>query len=358
VRQTSLKGFAPTGVSVVPLGSTPGDRMWLVAETMADGAVLGVSAPATVEQERNRPLPPPPPAGLTLAPTSASPRVGVQHCLTATVVDATGKRVPNVIVRFAVSGANTATGSPVTNASGQAQFCYVGTSPGNDTVTAFADANGNGTREASEPQATASVTYQPAAPGGPTSLTLSPASAARSAGSQHCVVASARNAEGAPTPNVIVRFTVAGANAATGGATTNVLGQAQFCYVGSNEGTDQITAFADSNANGARDAGEPQAGPVTATFQAQQLSVVPSVLGQTLAPATTRITSAGLVRGTLMRLPIPPKPDDEPGVIWILGPEQVVDQTPPAGTRVGAGAHVDLTLQRDWRPKSTGGPIP
>ena len=361
VRQTSLRGFAPTGVSLVALGTPPADRMWLVAETMAEGAALGVSAPATVEQERNRPLPPAPPAGLTLAPATALPRVGVQHCLTATVVDASGRRVPSVLVRFAVAGANTRTGSVVTNASGEAQFCYVGTSPGNDTVTAFADTNNNGTREASEPQATAAVTYQPAAPGGPTSLTLGPASAAKTTGSQHCVVASARNAEGAPTANVVVRFTVTGANATTGAATTNVLGQAQFCYTGAADGTDRITAFADTNANGTRDATEPQAGPVTATFERPQLVTVPSVLGQTLAVATTRITSAGLVRGGLSRLPTPPRPEQEPGgpvVIWILGPEQVVEQTPPAGARAGAGSNVSLVLQRDWRPKGSIGRLP
>ncbi len=361
VRQTSLRGFAPTGVTVVPLGSPPPDRMWLVAETMAEDAALGVSAPVSVEQERNRPLPPPPPAALALAPTSASRAVGVQHCVVATVTDAAGNPRASVVVRFAVTGANAGSGRGVTNAAGQAQFCYTGTKTGADTVTAFADTNGNGIRDAGEPQATCAVTYTPAAPGPPTAIALAPPSAARTTGEQHCVIATARNADGAPTPGISIRFTVSGANGGAGAATTNVLGQAQFCYTGSQAGTDSIVAFADLNGNGTRDAGEPQAPAVAATWAQPQLATVPSCFGQTLATATARIEAAGLARGAIERLSPPPQPDREPGIVWVLGPERVVEQAPAPGTHVPAGSGVDLTLQRDWIPKAThggGGEIP
>jgi uncharacterized protein (DUF2141 family) len=357
VRQTSLRGFAPTGVTVVVLGAPPPDRTWLVAETMAEGAVLGVSAPLTVEQERNRPLPPPPPAAIVLAPTSASRAVGVQHCVVATVTDAAGNPRPSVTVLFAVSGANPVAGTAVTNEVGQAQFCYTGTNTGADTVTAFADANGNGVRDAGEPQTTASVTYTPAAPGPPTSVTLAPASGAATTGVQFCVTATARNADGAPTPDVSIRFSVTGANSASGAVTTNVLGQAQFCFVGARAGTDSIAAFADVNGNGRRDPDEPQAPPVSATWTEPQLATVPSCLGQSLTTATARVAAAQLLRGGLTRLDPPPQPEREPGIIWVLGPERVVDQTPAPGTHVLLGSAVDLTLQRDWIPKGHGPPV-
>ncbi|MDQ1713136.1 MAG: hypothetical protein QOE45_2586 [Frankiaceae bacterium] len=53
VRQSSLRGFY-TGVRVTPLAPSPGKerRMWLVAETMADGAQVAADAP-DCEQERN-----------------------------------------------------------------------------------------------------------------------------------------------------------------------------------------------------------------------------------------------------------------------------------------------------------------
>jgi hypothetical protein len=52
VRQSSLAGF-DVGVRVVALPAVPRSRMWLVAETFADGASTVVDAPAVVAQQRN-----------------------------------------------------------------------------------------------------------------------------------------------------------------------------------------------------------------------------------------------------------------------------------------------------------------
>jgi hypothetical protein len=43
------------GVRVVPLGTSPVQRVWLLAETMAVGSTRAVDAPATVDRERNVP---------------------------------------------------------------------------------------------------------------------------------------------------------------------------------------------------------------------------------------------------------------------------------------------------------------
>ena len=42
---------------------------------------------------------------------------------------------------------------------GQAQFCYTSALPGSDVITAFADTNGDGTRNAGEPGGTAAKTW-------------------------------------------------------------------------------------------------------------------------------------------------------------------------------------------------------
>jgi hypothetical protein len=54
VRGSSLSEFR-VGVRVVAIGAAPKPRMWVVAETMAAGAAVGVDAPSEVQQERNSP---------------------------------------------------------------------------------------------------------------------------------------------------------------------------------------------------------------------------------------------------------------------------------------------------------------
>ena len=78
------------------------------------------------------------PATLVLTPKTATNTVGTSHTVTATVRDAFGNPVPGAIVTFTVTGANSAGGSAVTNASGQATFTYTGTNFGTDAITASA----------------------------------------------------------------------------------------------------------------------------------------------------------------------------------------------------------------------------
>jgi hypothetical protein len=90
-----------------------------------------------------------PPATLTLSPKSATNTVGDTHCVTATVKDVGGNPVPNVLVVFNVptapaTGADPSAGAQTTNGSGQAQFCWTASLPGEDTVLAAVDSNGNG----------------------------------------------------------------------------------------------------------------------------------------------------------------------------------------------------------------------
>jgi Mg-chelatase subunit ChlD len=119
-----------------------------------------VDGTARAVQTVNVTVTPANPATLTLAPKTATNVVDAQHCVTATVKDAFMNATPGITVRFTVTGAVNTTGAVVTNAAGQAQFCYTGPGlPGADVITAFADTNGNGTQDAGEPGDTAAKTW-------------------------------------------------------------------------------------------------------------------------------------------------------------------------------------------------------
>lgn len=93
-----------------------------------------------------------PPRTLTLSPPADSNTVGSQHCVTATVRDQFGNPVQGIIVRFTVTGSVNTGGSPTTNASGMATFCYTGPPlPGADAIHAYADTNSSNTQDPGEP---------------------------------------------------------------------------------------------------------------------------------------------------------------------------------------------------------------
>jgi protocatechuate 3,4-dioxygenase beta subunit len=178
-----------------------------------------------------------PPASLTLTPDTATNTAGQQHCVTATVTDANGTPTPGIPVDFVVSGANPQPVpiTVVTDVNGQAQFCYVGTHAGTDTITATAKGGSN-------PSDTATKTY---VAGAPATLTLTPEAATNFVDTQHCVTATVVDAFGNPVPNTTVTFTVTGSVTTTAQRTTDANGVATFCYAGpALPGVDAITATA------------------------------------------------------------------------------------------------------------------
>lgn len=86
---------------------------------------------------------------LELTPPNATNLTGDTHTVTATLTDTSGP-VVGATVQFTVTGVNAAAGSAVTNASGQAQFSYVGTNIGNDLIVATFDVDGDGVFEATD----------------------------------------------------------------------------------------------------------------------------------------------------------------------------------------------------------------
>ncbi len=105
---------------------------------------------------------------LTLSPAAATNLVGTSHTVTASVQDASGQAVPNVVVRFSVSGSVTATGQCTSGVNGQCTFTYQGPPlPGADLISAFVDTDGDGFQDqclvalgcAGEPRATATKAW-------------------------------------------------------------------------------------------------------------------------------------------------------------------------------------------------------
>jgi hypothetical protein len=104
--------------------------------------------------------PPPAPTTLTLQPETAVKVVGQTHTITATLLDQYGDPVQDHAIRFSVSGAGTAIGECHTNVLGQCGFTFEGlASPGTVTISACADAHGDGTCEPESPTATATAEY-------------------------------------------------------------------------------------------------------------------------------------------------------------------------------------------------------
>ena len=94
-------------------------------------------------------------------------------------------------------------------------------------------------------------------PGDPATLELEPATDTNTVDEEHCVTATVEDAFGNPTPGVTVEFSVSGPGETEGSVVTDDDGEAEFCYTSALPGEDDISAFADTNDNGAQDPGEP-----------------------------------------------------------------------------------------------------
>jgi Bacterial Ig-like domain (group 1) len=99
------------------------------------------------------------PAHLTLSPKTETDTVDTQASETATVTDTNNNPVPNVVVRFAVTGANAGTYTQTTDQFGQGKITYTGGNTGTDNISAYADTNNSNTKDSGEPSDTATKTW-------------------------------------------------------------------------------------------------------------------------------------------------------------------------------------------------------
>jgi len=90
-------------------------------------------------------------------------------------------------------------------------------------------------------------------------LTVSPPSALLGKGSFHQVTFTGTDDNGALAPGKTLRYSITGANPSSGTRTTTGTGQAPVGWVGTNAGTDTVSAYLDLNGNNTREAQEPQA---------------------------------------------------------------------------------------------------
>lgn len=196
-------------------------------------------------------------ASLAFNPTTGTGVVGKTITLTTTLTDATGNPVNGVSIYFNVTGANITSGSAKTDANGNASFTYTGLAAGTDTVSAYADINGNGTQNAGEPSTSIGVVWSGAQPSAPV-LVIDPGTQNLTTGTNATVTAKLTTNQG-PVAGINVYLTVTGINSASKTLKTAADGTASYTYTSSTIGADTIQAYADLNGNGKQDASEPTA---------------------------------------------------------------------------------------------------
>jgi hypothetical protein len=120
-----------------------------------DGITLAAGSPQTLQTtwrfRRFTPL------QLTLA--AAAKSQGQIATATVTARNSDGDADPGRSVLYTISGPNFGGGTATTGADGTATISWLGANAGTDTLTAFIDANGNGSRDADEPAQSVTVVW-------------------------------------------------------------------------------------------------------------------------------------------------------------------------------------------------------
>ena len=103
---------------------------------------------------------------ISLTPAVASNATGTRHTVEVKLTNTDGSARPGVAIGFTISGPNSGQGSVPTGGDGIARITWTGTNPGTDTLSVFADLNGNGTQDfGAEPQRQATVEWLAPVPG-------------------------------------------------------------------------------------------------------------------------------------------------------------------------------------------------
>jgi hypothetical protein len=99
------------------------------------------------------------PAALQFDKTNAGSPQRVPITFVATAKDTSGTPFSGKPLRFTITGANPLAGGATIDGNGNAAITDPGANAGADTIVAFVDLNGDGTRENNEPQASALATF-------------------------------------------------------------------------------------------------------------------------------------------------------------------------------------------------------
>ena len=104
-----------------------------------------------------------PSSSLTLSPSSQTLTLGTPATWTAALSTQPGTNA-GINILYSIGGANSDGGAVTTDASGNATISHTAQNAGTDTITAYADLNGDGTLNSGEPTASATVTWNAAPP--------------------------------------------------------------------------------------------------------------------------------------------------------------------------------------------------
>jgi hypothetical protein len=99
------------------------------------------------------------PAALQFDKSNAGAPQGTPITFVATAKDTSGQPFTGKPLRFTISGPNAVAGAVTIDASGNGAITDPGAQAGADTIVAFVDLNGNGSREPNEPQASTLATF-------------------------------------------------------------------------------------------------------------------------------------------------------------------------------------------------------
>ncbi len=236
------------------------------------------------------------PASIALSPSILTMATGTSLAITATVNDGNGDPLMGALVTYTISGANPTSGSATTDANGEVSFIDSGTNAGIDTV--HASVSGVSTP--------ASGTIQWYV--GPASLALSASDATPDTNTAVTVTATLTDHNGTGIANVPINFTVTGANATTGSATTDSSGTATFSYTGTVNGADTVLAYADFNRDSSQTSGEPSKSTIITWGGAAGLALAPSnqsvQVGTAASVGVTLTNPSGTISGVSVKVTV------------------------------------------------------
>ncbi|MGB5942139.1 MAG: malectin domain-containing carbohydrate-binding protein [Leeuwenhoekiella sp.] len=182
---------------------------------------------------------------------------GKEFCFTTTVENDLGDPLPGIRVDFVVSGTNDAEGFGITDANGEAVFCYTPANGGEDTVTATIGTNSDQT------------TYTVEMPV-PTTLTLDPETVSVVAGEEVCIIGTVLDQVGDPLAGVEVFTEVDGSP--VGSMNTDADGEVEYCFTPTTTGTVEVVCYYTGGS------------PVTSTVTVTPDTVTPVPTSLTLDP--------------------------------------------------------------------------
>lgn len=104
------------------------------------------------------------PSDLQISPVNQTLTQGQTETISVTATNTAHEPYVGKNVNYTVAGANPQSGAVTLNSSGQAQISYVGHNAGADTIAIYVDLGSSGKQVASDPAATAQVTFLPLPP--------------------------------------------------------------------------------------------------------------------------------------------------------------------------------------------------